>query len=196
MESIDHQMETNYQETAADVGTVDLSAFDVPEQAGGGSGGGSGNSGGGNESSDPNDYTREDESDGYENLALNKPASSSSVGWGGVASRGNDGDTSGVYGDGSTFHTYNGEVGWWEVDLEESRSIVEINLWNRTDSCCVSRASDLVIYVDGVAVITSPGVPGTPSVVTLPPGTTGQVIRVENGNMNHFHLAEVEVLGE
>jgi len=56
---------------------------------------------------------------GSDNLALNKTATMSSTGWGGTASRAVDGNTDGVWDNGSVAHTGKQANPWWEVDLGE-----------------------------------------------------------------------------
>src|SRR3954452_15332870 len=51
------------------------------------------------------------------NYALGKPATQSSTGWGGAASRAVDGNTDGNFFDNSVTHTLLEANAWWEVDL-------------------------------------------------------------------------------
>ena len=82
-----------------------------------------------------------------DNVSLGKPATQSTTGFGGVASRAVDGNTNGVYNGGSVTHTATGDPEpWWEVDLLDSFSIDTITLWNRTD-CCVERLTNLRVSI-------------------------------------------------
>ncbi len=130
------------------------------------------------------------------NLAPLGFASQSSTDYGGLASRGNDGNTDGSYFSGaSVFHTGYQSGAWWQVDLGQACFIQDVRLWNRTD-CCATRASNVQVYLDGVFVGTAAGVIGTPS--TVPVNLTGQVVRVVNGfvGLQWFHLAEVQVFAQ
>jgi|GEM_PF-3896420 len=85
---------------------------------------------------------------GNTNLALNGVASQSSTGWGGIAGRAIDNNTSGNWSHGSVTSTQNQSSSWWEVDLGQESNIDQINLFNRTD-CCTQRLSDFTIDVLG-----------------------------------------------
>ena len=83
------------------------------------------------------------------NLALNKPATQSSVGFGGVPERAVDGNSDGVYNNGSVTHTDQETNAWWRVDLEGTFDIGMINVFNRTD-CCSDRLSNATLYAGNV----------------------------------------------
>jgi fibronectin-binding autotransporter adhesin len=84
------------------------------------------------------------------NVAVGKPASQTSEGFGGTADRGNDGNTSGQYGDNSVTHSgTDARNNWWQVDLEANVAISEIHIWNRTD-CCSGRLRDYYVFVSDV----------------------------------------------
>ncbi len=148
---------------------------------------------------------------GAANVALGKAASLSSTGFSGIASFGNDGNTSGVYGyaAGSVFHTgTNAEQGWWQVDLGANYPISSVNLWNRTD-CCGPRDSNLWVMVSAlpfpatlaaalasgaVTKVQVPGMVGTPSTATFPTVPSGRYVRVQQPINEWLHLAEVQVM--
>ncbi len=68
------------------------------------------------------------------NVALRGKASQSATSHGGVASRAIDGNTDGVYGNGSQTHTpENSRNPWWEVDLGGEFPIDSIVVFNRTE---------------------------------------------------------------
>lgn len=107
-----------------------------------------------------------------------------------VASRAIDGNTAGSWGANSIACTANGELGWWEVDLKTTKSIGSIKVWWRTDCCGTRNAHvDLVIY-DSTDVntrvelkrsaLTGADVPPNPTVLDIPNGQAGQVIRLEH----------------
>ncbi|MBN1421604.1 MAG: discoidin domain-containing protein [Planctomycetes bacterium] len=133
---------------------------------------------------------------------------------GNVASRANDGNTDGVYGNASVSHTASGDpTPWWEVALGTEGTIEMIVLWNRTD-CCSDRLTNFEVAVydcshDEVYTETffEDGLgypfPGEPFEIPLPPDTRGWYVRVSllapiPGREDQFmlSLAEVEVLGE
>ena len=66
------------------------------------------------------------------NLALNAVARQSSEG-GGEPSRAVDGNTSGVFTEGSVTHTGSEPGAWLEIDLGTSQPIGSVRLWNRTE---------------------------------------------------------------
>lgn len=82
----------------------------------------------------------------YTNVALNKLTSQSSTDFDGVAERAVDGNTSGIWGDGSVTHTMTEPTAWWEVDLGQSYDISHVSLHNRTD-CCSDRLSNYYVFV-------------------------------------------------
>ena len=152
---------------------------------------------------------------GSENLALHKAASQSSTGWGGKAERAVDGNTDGVWDNGSVSHTGQQANPWWEVDLGESHPLGVVNVWNRSssDNCqgtpCDQRLHDFWVIassehldatfnpasvgaVDGVHMIKVDGVGGRPSAVDFE-GFEARYIRVlQPTEYGEFALAEVE----
>ena len=139
-------------------------------------------------------------------------ASQSSTSSGGVPNRAIDGNTSGVYGQGSVTHTAGSKaVAWWETDLGAVASIADVEIWNRTDGCCTSRLSDFYVFVsetpfvsdDLNTILNDPAVwstfhPGTLSGVNVnfPVGATGQYIRIQKlTGATALSLAEVIVTG-
>ncbi len=62
----------------------------------------------------------------------------SSVASSGVPERAIDGNTLGVYTDGSVTHTETEHSPWWEVDLGDEFLLDRVVVWNRTD-CCEDR---------------------------------------------------------
>jgi hypothetical protein len=81
---------------------------------------------------------------GLINVALDGTAAQSSTGFGGVASRAIDGNTNGVYWDGSVTHTQQEVEAWWEVDLGSEFKLFDIVVWNRTD-CCADRLNPFLL---------------------------------------------------
>jgi hypothetical protein len=143
------------------------------------------------------------------NVAPKGVASQSTTDFGGVASRGNDGNTNGAFGGGSVTHTAAADAApTWQVDLGEPLTIARIKLWNRTD-CCSNRLTSFrvsVLKADltedyGNFYFTDGSFPDTSSdgfAIDLPPGTNGQIVRVQRqgadvGGGLWLSLAEVEV---
>ncbi|WP_344246647.1 glycosyl hydrolase family 95 catalytic domain-containing protein [Isoptericola hypogeus] len=141
-----------------------------------------------------------------ENLARGKPSSQSSVVSGGVPSRAVDGDTDGVWGNGSVTHTASQNQPWWQVDLGSSQPIGEIAVWNRTD-CCSDRLSDYYVFVSenpitartveevlaqpGVEAYHQQGTAGSPT--RIPGDVSGRYVRVQLASTNYLQLAELQV---
>ncbi len=140
------------------------------------------------------------------NRALGQTVSQSSTGFSGVATRAVDGNTSGVYRQGSVTHTNNEAQPWWQVDLGESGSISTVEIWNRTD-CCTARLSDVVVFVSDTDMtgrsiaelqadptVTTISIDGPLAANTeLGAQTTGQFVRVQLRGTNPLSLAEVIV---
>ena len=132
------------------------------------------------------------------NLALNGIARQSTTAHSGDASRAIDGNTSGVYGDGSVTHTENITNSWWEVDLGSDYNIGDIKIFNRTDACCTDRLSHFTVIVTDNAgnrnfVKTFTSTPN-PSITIDAVGITGKVVKVRSNLVNSpLSLAEVEV---
>ncbi|NRA95455.1 MAG: DUF1553 domain-containing protein [Planctomycetes bacterium] len=81
------------------------------------------------------------------NVAKGKPARQSSVGYNGPARLAVDGNTSGLYTDGSVTHTATEADPWWEVDLGVVKQVDRVVLWNRAEAPerlagCVLRVLD------------------------------------------------------
>lgn len=130
------------------------------------------------------------------NLALSGTASQISTAWGGSASRGNDGNTAGNWSAGTTFHTASAANAWWQVVLPAAAVITQVVLYNRTDSCCVTRAQNVSVTIDGTSYGVVPSTTGSWTSASLAiSNVSGQTIRVTNGKTDYFHLAEVQVFG-
>ena len=87
---------------------------------------------------------------GGRNVARGGKATQKSTASGGVASRAIDGNTSGVYTQGSITHTAeNIENPWWEVDLGGPYPIEAIAIYNRTDDRLGRRLQGFTVKVLG-----------------------------------------------
>ncbi len=78
--------------------------------------------------------------EGGENVALEGVAKQISTDYRGPARLAIDGNTDGHYQRAkSTTHTARGDDPWWEVDLQQTRAIDRVRVWNRTDNDGVKR---------------------------------------------------------
>ncbi|MCG8475960.1 MAG: Ig-like domain-containing protein [Cytophagales bacterium] len=151
-----------------------------------------------------------DTKNGPVNLALNKPASQSSLCCGGVPERAVDGNTSGVYGHKSVTHTLATSQPYWTVDLGKTAKIDSIRIYNRSD-CCAHRLSNFHVLVSeqpfanaslqgsqnqqGVTDFHHPGQGRYPSVIKV--YKNARYVRVQlTGSTYALSLAEVEVMGQ
>ena len=144
------------------------------------------------------------------NVALHRPATQVSTGYGGTADRAVDGNTDGNFAHGSVSHTNTPAQPWWQVDLGSSQAIHDITVWNRTD-CCAERLTDFYVLVSdepftsdsldetlqqpGVRSFHHAGPAGTR--VSIPVATAGRHVRIQLSSQNtSLHLAEVQVFAE
>lgn len=146
------------------------------------------------------------------NLALGKLASQISTHAGGLANRGNDGNTDPAFAAGSVSLTTNVNQPWWQVDLGKQRLIDTVRLHQRIEvnSPISERLSDFYVMVSptpfgdrSLAELTA-----DPSISHIYhagsfigasldldfTGTTGRYVRVQLAGSNYLELAEVEVL--
>ena len=132
------------------------------------------------------------------NIALNKPATQSSTGWGGVASRVNDGNTNGNMLGGSVNHTLNDPNGFWMVDLQGNFAIEGIRIYGRTD-CCAERVGSTVQVLDKAGQVKwSAPIKLTTSrnqFLAVPKGIVGSSVRVLSRPREYLNIAEVMVFG-
>lgn len=133
------------------------------------------------------------------NVALNQPASQSSTGWGGIASRAVDGNTSGNYWHYSVTHTLYNLNASWTVKLDKTYKISHIKVWNRSD-CCGYRINNFVVTIkkDGNNVLQKT-IRGDLRTYEIPYTTAvegDQVVVQLNNRWNYLQLAEVEVFAD
>jgi len=144
---------------------------------------------------------------------LNQPATQSSSYVPGLtdASKAVDGNTDGVFQDGSVSSTDRDPYAWWQVDLGAAVTVNSIVVWNRTD-CCGDRLSGYWVFVSnspfGPADTpqTLQGRAGTwssfhltqpsPNAVINVPGVQGRYVRVQLNSISYLSLAEVQVFGQ
>ncbi len=143
------------------------------------------------------------------NRALGQTASQSSIYAGGVPSRAVDGDTSGLWINGSVTLTKNDVNAWWQVDLGDQYALYDIRVHNRYGSA--ERLSNFYVMVSDQPfgnqtlseLLANPNVLHQFHVGTLANisanfevnGVQSRYVRVQLQGQNHLHLAEVEVFG-
>jgi hypothetical protein len=147
---------------------------------------------------------------GLPNLAQGKPATQSSVDWGGDPARAVDGNIDGTYWNNSVTHTGAGAQPWWQVDLGQLSAIQAVQIFNRAD-CCSERLSDFYVFVSATdmgaqslaQLMADPTVTrlhvdtlsGAAS-VALPLVVQGRFVKVQLAGTNFLSLAEVQVFGQ
>ncbi len=132
------------------------------------------------------------------NHALGMPTTQSSTAYGGVSSRAVDGNTSGVWSEGSVTHTPEMRNPYWYVELQSVVTIGTINVYNREDYGSQERLTGfkVVIWNGSSAVWTYTDTGGTPGRVTSidVPNVDGDKVQVKlEGDKRTLSLAEVEV---
>lgn len=140
------------------------------------------------------------------NVALGRPATQSSVEYGGVAARAVDGNSSGSYASNTITHTGVEANPWWQVDLGASKAISTIVLARRTE-CCDERLANFSVFVSatdmtgrsyadlvGDAAVWRYRVNGAaPAQFTVPAGVSGRYVRVQLAGTGILQLSEVAV---
>ena len=129
-----------------------------------------------------------------QNLALGMPTSQSSTGHGGDSSRAVDGNTDGLFWNGSVTHTDASQAEhWWQVDLVQPEPIGEVVIYNRSD-CCTQLLHDFDVLVsnDGInwESFHHAGLARPETHVSI--DRVARYVRVDNPEV--LHMAEVEVL--
>lgn len=142
------------------------------------------------------------------NLAFNKTATQSSTYQSATAAKAVDGNPDGAYANGSVSHTGDNNRPWWQVDLGSAQDLDSVRIFNRTDSCCLTRLRNFVVLV-GDNPIQSPN----PETASAEPGVTaypfsdvagpqatittrrrGRYVRIQLYNNDFLALAEVQVM--
>lgn len=134
------------------------------------------------------------------NLALNKPATQISTYTGGdgtgPASKAVDGNTNGIFAQGSVAHTNVGSNPWWQVDLGAAVPIKLIEVWNRTENAeRLSGYKVEVLNASNVVVWSSTRLSyPTPSEAISTGGVTGRYVKITvPGSGKILNIAEVKV---
>ena len=80
------------------------------------------------------------------NIGQNKPATQSSVGWGGEANRATDNRVDGRWGEGTCTHTLNTNIlEYWILDLKREHFVDRVVIYNRLD-CCSERLNGAKVW--------------------------------------------------
>ena len=151
------------------------------------------------------------------NLALNKPATQSSIRGDGVPAFANDGNRTGNdnWGaDANMMHTSDSDPQpWWSVDLGEIATLDYVDIYNRNDTrpSILARLSDFYVYVSSTPIDGSRtngeltadptisnrffgGAAGPLETIQLD-GILGRYVMIKVSGNGPLHMAEVEVYG-
>ena len=134
-----------------------------------------------------------------ENIAAHKPASQSSIAYGGEASRAVDGNRDNAWSHHSVTHTDFQDHSWWKVDLEKEESVGTVRIYNRGDGDVAKRLSNFdVILLDKAGnEVTRQHIDSLnnqPTVDVQFSGVHAQYVKIElNKSKTPLSLAEVEV---
>ena len=134
-----------------------------------------------------------------ENIAAHKPASQSSIAYGGEASRAVDGNRDNAWSHRSVTHTDFQDHSWWKVDLEKEESVGTVRIYNRGDGDVANRLSNFdVILLDKAGnEVTRQHIDSLnnqPKIDVQFSGVHAQYVKIElNNPKTPLSLAEVEV---
>ena len=134
-----------------------------------------------------------------ENIAAHKPASQSSIAYGGEASRAVDGNRDNAWSHRSVTHTDFQDHSWWKVDLEKEESVGTVRIYNRGDGNVANRLSNFdVILLDKAGnEVTRQHIDSLnnqPKIDVQFSGVHAQYVKIElNNPKTPLSLAEVEV---
>lgn len=134
-----------------------------------------------------------------ENIAAHKPASQSSIAYGGDASRAVDGNRNNAWNNRSVTHTDFQDHSWWKVDLEKEESVGTVRIYNRGDGVVANRLSNFDVILldkDGKEVARQhvDSLNNQPTVDVQFTGVNARYVKIElNKSKTPLSLAEVEV---
>lgn len=134
-----------------------------------------------------------------ENIAAHKPASQSSIAYGGEASRAVDGNRDNAWSHRSVTHTDFHDHSWWKVDLEKEESVGTVRIYNRGDGDVANRLSNFDVILldkDGNEVARQhvDSLNNQPTVDVQFSGVDARYVKIElNKSKTPLSLAEVEV---
>ncbi|MFK4083638.1 PKD domain-containing protein [Kribbella sp. NPDC020789] len=144
------------------------------------------------------------------NLARGKTATQSSTSGTAVAARAVDGNTNGVFANGSVTQTNLSTQPWWQVDLGSAAAVSTVTVWSRTDSNRMGSGSVFISSTDmsgrsmsslqsdpSVKQMSFSAFSSTTNSLTLNAGNaTGRYVRVQLSSIiATLNLAEVQVAG-
>ena len=134
-----------------------------------------------------------------ENIAAHKPASQSSIAYGGDASRAVDGNRDNAWNNRSVTHTDFQDHSWWKVDLEKEESVGTVRIYNRGDGDVANRLSNFDVILldkDGKEAARQhvDSLSNQPTVDVQFTGVNARYVKIElNKSKTPLSLAEVEV---
>ena len=134
-----------------------------------------------------------------ENIAAHKPASQSSIAYGGDASRAVDGNRDNAWNNRSVTHTDFQDHSWWKVDLEKEESVGTVRIYNRGDGNVANRLSNFDVILldkDGKEAAHQhvDSLNNQPTVDVQFTGVNARYVKIElNKSKTPLSLAEVEV---
>lgn len=134
-----------------------------------------------------------------ENIAAHKPASQSSIAYGGDASRAVDGNRDNAWSHRSVTHTDFQDHSWWKVDLEKEESVGIVRIYNRGDGDVANRLSNFDVILldkDGNEVTRQhiDSLNNQPTIDVQFTGVNARYVKIElNKSKTPLSLAEVEV---
>ena len=134
-----------------------------------------------------------------ENIAAHKPASQSSIAYGGDASRAVDGNRDNAWNNRSVTHTDFQDHSWWKVDLAKEEGVGTVRIYNRGDSNVGDRLSNFDVILldkDGNEVARQhvDSLNDQPTVDVQFSGDNARYVKIElNKSKTPLSLAEVEV---
>ena len=134
-----------------------------------------------------------------ENIAAHKPASQSSIAYGGDASRAVDGNRDNAWNNRSVTHTDFQDHSWWKVDLEKEESVGTVRIYNRGDGDVANRLSNFDVILldkDGKEVTRQhvDSLNNQPTIDVQFSGVNARYVKIElNKSKTPLSLAEVEV---
>ena len=134
-----------------------------------------------------------------ENIAAHKPASQSSIAYGGEASRAVDGNRDNAWSHRSVTHTDFQDHSWWKVDLEKEESVGTVRIYNRGDGNVANRLSNFDVILldkDGKEAARQhvDSLNNQPTIDVQFTGVHAQYVKIElNNPKTPLSLAEVEV---
>ena len=134
-----------------------------------------------------------------ENIAAHKPASQSSIAYGGEASRAVDGNRDNAWSHRSVTHTDFQDHSWWKVDLEKEESVGTVRIYNRGDGNVAKRLSnfDVILLNKAGNEVTRQHIDSLnnqPMIDVQFSGVHAQYVKIElNNPKTPLSLAEVEV---